>query len=153
LPLFDNGDTKLELLARSRGLLFKLPSDWSESQKERANILFTHFPEIKKAYDLIEAFRGFYNRLPGDGARDEAYKTLQKWREKVGASETAEILNFASTVRSHKDQILNFFDEGQTNAFAESLNVKIQLFLINNYGIKNKNFFRFQLFFFLAHSF
>ena len=50
---YENGDTVKELLARSRYLLFKCPSQWTESQEERARILFREFPEIKTAYDLI----------------------------------------------------------------------------------------------------
>ena len=140
-----NGDTRLELLARGRGLLFKHRSEWTESQTERAKILFTEFPQIEKVYDLVEAFRGFYNRRPGIGAKDEARKTLKEWFKKVGGSEIDEVQNFASTIDHHQYQILNYFDEGHTNAFAESLNAKIQRFLFNNYGIKNKDFFFFRL--------
>ena len=38
--ILSNGDSKLQLLARSRGLLFKLPHDLSEHQKERSKLLF-----------------------------------------------------------------------------------------------------------------
>ncbi|MGB9592257.1 MAG: ISAon1 family transposase, partial [Candidatus Kryptoniota bacterium] len=37
---FDNGDTKKQLLARSRYLLFKSAEKWSPSQKQGAKILF-----------------------------------------------------------------------------------------------------------------
>jgi transposase len=145
LPPLANGDTRLELLARGRGLLFKYQSEWTVSQAERAKILFALFPEIQKVYNLIESFRGFYNRTPGEGSRDEAQKTLKEWFKKVGGSDIDEIQNFASTVDHHENEILNYFDDGHTNAFAESLNAKIQRFLINNYGIKNKDFFFFRL--------
>lgn len=49
---YENGDTKKQLLARSRYLLFKSKSKWSKSQKKRARILFKHFPSIEKAYKL-----------------------------------------------------------------------------------------------------
>ena len=65
LPVLENGDTKMELLARGRGLLFKRKDQWTPSQKERAEILFKNFPEIKTMYNFIESFRGFYNRKPG----------------------------------------------------------------------------------------
>ena len=41
---FSNGDTVLQLLARSRGLLLKTPDDWTAHQKKRAKLLFEHFP-------------------------------------------------------------------------------------------------------------
>lgn len=62
--LYTNGDTKKQLLARSRYLLFKPQSKWKESQKERAKILFTAFPEIEEGYKLSMIFRSFYTTLP-----------------------------------------------------------------------------------------
>jgi len=44
--LFENGDTRKQLLARSRYLLFKSPEKWSESQKLRAEILFREYPDL-----------------------------------------------------------------------------------------------------------
>ncbi|KEQ30327.1 hypothetical protein N180_10275 [Pedobacter antarcticus 4BY] len=39
-----NGDTIKQLLARSRYVLYKKPSAWTESQKNRAELLFQSFP-------------------------------------------------------------------------------------------------------------
>ena len=49
---FSNGDTRPELLVRSRYLLFKSADKWTEKQKERAKILFEEYPDIKMAYGL-----------------------------------------------------------------------------------------------------
>jgi len=43
-------------------------------------------------------------------------------------------------IRKHEDEIINFFRYGMSNARAERLNGKIQRFVSNNYGIKNKDF-------------
>ena len=48
----DNGDTRRELLVRSRFLLYKSPDKWSPSQKERAKTLFREYPSVKQAYTL-----------------------------------------------------------------------------------------------------
>jgi len=53
---FSNGDTEKQLLARSRHLLFKPYNKWTDTQKERAGILFERYPELKKAYDLSLLF-------------------------------------------------------------------------------------------------
>lgn len=45
-----NGDTKKQLLARSRYLLFKSSEKWTESQKLRASILFQLYPDIKEVF-------------------------------------------------------------------------------------------------------
>jgi transposase len=47
-----NGDTLRQLLARSRYLLYKKPTDWTPSQQERADLLFDRYPNLKKAYEL-----------------------------------------------------------------------------------------------------
>lgn len=52
---YHNGDTRKELLIRSRYLLFKSANDWTDSQKQRAAILFEEYPDIKKAYGLCHS--------------------------------------------------------------------------------------------------
>ena len=44
---YANGDTRKELLIRSRYLLFKSADKWTERQKQRAGILFDEYPDIK----------------------------------------------------------------------------------------------------------
>jgi transposase len=44
-------------------------------------------------------------------------------------------------IKKHEYEILNFFCCGHTNAKAERLNGKIQRFVSNNYGMKDKDFF------------
>ncbi len=51
-PVFENSDSRKQLLARSIYLLYKKESLWTESQRVRAGILFRKYPEIKKAYYL-----------------------------------------------------------------------------------------------------
>lgn len=52
-----NGDTRRELLIRSRYLLFKSADKWTERQKQRAEILFEEYPDIKNAYSLCHSLR------------------------------------------------------------------------------------------------
>ena len=47
-----NGDTHKQLLARSRYLLFKSADKWTESQRQRAEVLFETYPDLKEAYSL-----------------------------------------------------------------------------------------------------
>ena len=47
--LLRNGDTKKQLLARSRYLLFKSGEKWTPKQKQRAAVLFELYPDIKKS--------------------------------------------------------------------------------------------------------
>ena len=43
---YENGDTRKELLARSRYLLFKSGEKWTLSQSKRAVILFREYPDF-----------------------------------------------------------------------------------------------------------
>lgn len=56
---YENEDTKKQLLARSRYLLFKPDSRWTEKQKQRAAILFREFPELQHAYNISMMFRSW----------------------------------------------------------------------------------------------
>jgi len=51
--------------------------------------------------------------------------------------EIGEIQNFVESIRRHEAQILNYFDEGHINAFAESINSKIQKFVRSNYEVRD----------------
>lgn len=136
-----NGDTRKQLLARSRGLLFKFPTQWSKLQTERAKVLFSEYAELKQAYYLMIQFRTFYN------CRDPltAKHSLEKWLHVVDESDLSELKNFAFIVKNHRPEIMNYFENLRTNAKAETLNSHIQRFFINNYGIRNRDFFHFRI--------
>lgn len=138
-----NGETLLQLLAKSRYLLFKFPHQWYPAQKERAKILFKAFPEIKRAYKLICSFRSFYSIKPGN--RKKATKSLQIWFSKVQTEDIEEISNFASMVERHYGEIMNYFNEGRTNAYAEGLNSKLEKVIQMNMGVKDRDFFHYRV--------
>lgn len=54
---YPNGDTRKELLIRSRYLLFKSADKWTDRQRQRAAILFEEYPDIKTAYGLCHSLR------------------------------------------------------------------------------------------------
>lgn len=140
---YENGETQKELLARSRYLLFKFSEKWTASQKERARILFREFPEIKKAYEIICLFRIFYKTKVGE--QDKAARRLQEWQYRVGLTDIEELHNFAATIERRAGEIMNYFNAGHTNAFAESLNSQIQSFVGMNSGTRDQDFFFFRL--------
>ncbi|WP_425280027.1 ISAon1 family transposase, partial [Flavobacterium fluviatile] len=55
-----NGDTIKQLLARSRYFLYKNKSKWTQSQTERAALLFELYPDIQKGYNLTQELRGIF---------------------------------------------------------------------------------------------
>lgn len=112
---YPNGDTKKQLLARGRYLLFKPSSKWSQNQKERADILFAEYPEIKKTYDFSMCFRGIFEHA---NTREDAKKRLGQWMAKVGVSSIPTMISATNTVKNNLGKILNYFPDGSTNASA-----------------------------------
>ncbi len=53
-------------------------------------------------------------------------------------------------IRKHENEIINFFECQQTNAKAERLKGKINRFISNNYGIKDKDIVQYRIVNFLS---
>ena len=140
--VFPNGDTKKQLLARSRYLLFKSPDKWSRSQKERACILFAQYPDLKEAYSLSHSLRMIFSRKL---KKDEARLSLARWYDKVDNSGFVSFNTIAGTIHEHYEEILNYFVNRSTNAFAESFNAKIKSFRAQLRGVTDIKFFFFRL--------
>lgn len=141
-PTFSNGDTKKQLLARSRYLLFKSGEKWTQKQKERARILFDQYPDIKKAYSLTHSLRMIFSHTKTKGV---AYTKLARWFNDVTESEFKSFNTISATVYAHYPNILNFFDNRSTNASAESFNAKIKAFRATQRGVTDISFFLFRL--------
>lgn len=141
---YTNGDTPLQLLARSRGLLFKFPDQWTSHQKARAKILFEVYPDIQEAYRLILEFRNWYKKsvYPQRKLKEQA---LNRIISKMQDIDIYQISNAASMIKRHQGDILNYFVANQTNALAETINGIIQRFIRVNFGTKDLHFFLFRL--------
>lgn len=139
--VFENGDTTKELLARSRYLLYVTPEEWTANQAKRAKILFEKFPEIKTAYHLTLSFRAIYKNTN----KQVASHQFQVWRESATKAKIEEFSSVVNSLDYHLDEILNFFDNRNTNANAESFNSKIKGFRANLRGVTDVKFFLFRL--------
>lgn len=139
---YANEDTKKQLLARSMHLLFKPSTKWTESQRERANILFDHYPTLKKAYDLSMYFRGIFERKISS---DEAQQAFKKWYEKINQADIPQLISAACTIEHNEGKILNYFYNRETNASAESFNAKLKGFRALLRGVRDIKFFLFRV--------
>ena len=140
--VFENGDTLKQLLARSRYLLFKSESKWTPTQRQRAEILFLRYPDIKDAYELSMELGRIYHTTKEKGI---AFTRLAKWYDKVEKSKFKTFNTIAKSIQEHYLTILNYFDNRSTNASAESFNAKIKAFRASFRGVKNVSFFLFRL--------
>jgi transposase len=138
---YENGDTPRQLLARSRYLLFKPSTSWTENQKARAIILFREYPDMQRAYELCQHLKQLYDKQM---TRDVAVTLLRQWCDECGQSQIPEMQDAAASVLRHEGRILNFWNNRATNAFAESFNAKIKRFRGMLRGIKDIKFFLFR---------
>jgi transposase len=139
---FKNGDTKKQLLARSRYLLFKSPDKWTETQKLRKTILFEQYPDIKEAWSLTHSLRLIFSKTEDKGV---AYTKLARWYNDVTDSGFKSFNTISATIYSHYKNILNFFENRSTNASAESFNAKLKAFRTVLRGVRDVNFFLFRV--------
>lgn len=140
--IFRNGDTKKQLLARSRHLLFKPSGKWTDSQKQRAVILFEKYPELETAYGLSMMFRNCYENSK---TRDEAKKNFNKWHKKIEEKNIEQFFSVSESIRLHETTILNYFINRSTNASAESFNAKLKGFRAVVRGVRDRKFHLFRV--------
>lgn len=137
-----NGDTLKQLLARSRYLLFKHHSKWTATQKERADILFSLYPVLLKAYKLCEKLGDIFTRCKN---KQQAFKQLALWYNEVEDAQIDSFKTVCRSVQAHYLSILNFFNNRSTNAAAESFNAKVKAFRATSRGVRDTTFFLFRL--------
>ena len=139
---FENGDTRKQLLARSRYIILKHKSKWTDSQKRRAMILFEQYPDIELAYQMALDLTDIYNQKISKGI---ALTKLARWYDKVEKLDPKFFKTVVETMKNHYDTIVNFFVNRSTNASAESFNAKRKAFRSQFRGVRDIPFFIFRL--------
>ena len=145
LTIAPYGWSKMELLEKSRYILYKKSEDLNEDEMIVAKLLFEHYPVIKKGFDLVEEFRNWYAKENKRYPRMYLEKMLGDWLVKVENCGIKQFKFIRKMVEKHENEIINYFEAMHTNAKAENLNAKIQRFIIGNYGLRNKDFFYYRL--------
>ncbi len=136
-----NGDTPKQLLARSRYIIAKKSHQWTDNQKQRAKLLFKRYPQLEIAYKHTQEFRNIYELNDKLIAKER----FEKWIEETFENKLETFYTSANTVKANFKNILNFFNNRNTNANAESFNAKIKLFRANLRGVTDTTFFLFRL--------
>lgn len=140
--IYENGDTRKQLLARSRYLLFKPQNKGTIKQKARAAILFKLYPDLKKAYELTMMFRSIYEKCKNT---QQATKKLNQWYKKIDKYKFDSFITAAHSIKNHQNTILAYFNGRKTNAMAEAFNSKIKGFRTVFRGVRDVPFFLFRL--------
>lgn len=126
-------------LKGSRWVLVKNQQDLNEKERTKLETIYQVSPELKTCHELKELFRLLFDTLTD---REDAKQTLQIWIQLAEALEVKALKPFLVTLRNWSEQILNYFIERWTNAFAEGVNNKIKLIKRRAFGYTNFNHLR-----------
>ena len=149
----ENGETKPQIMARSRHIILMHKSKWNAQQQARAAILFRMFPRLEQAYNIYLELVDIFNkkskpaeaRLNLKSKPAEARLNLARWYNKVEAFGDDGFSKVIETFENHNATIINYFEDRLTNASAESFNAKIKAFRTQFRGVGDIRFFMFRL--------
>jgi len=139
---FENGDTRRQLLARSRHVVMKHRSRWTDSQRRRAEILFREYPALSEAYEVSMELTDIYNRRVSPQV---AMTKLARWYDRVESLGLKHFRSVTETMQNNYGTICNYFENRSTNASAESFNAKVKAFRAQLRGLTDIPFFIFRL--------
>ena len=137
-----NGETRPQIMARSRHIILMHRSKWNAQQQARAEILFRMFPKLEKAYNLYLDLVDIFNRKTVPGV---ARLNLARWYNDVEDFGYEGFNKVIETFENHNETIINYFEERLTNASAESFNAKIKAFRTQFRGVGDVRFFMYRL--------
>ncbi len=127
------GESRKGALYKGRYLLLKNRQDLSAQQRRKLDELFRRYPELRRAYLLKEDFRRWYRPQGKIQARLE----LRAWMAYVEEGGPAEFRELASMLTDWREEILNYFEFGLTNAFVEGKNTRTKQIQRQAYGYRN----------------
>jgi transposase len=144
-----NGWTDLELLEKTRYSLYKQKDTLSVEELELLNKVLEKYPELQKAYEITNALRKWYDKKNVGNSKERMKKLLYNWYNEVKKLKIKAMIKVKNMIERHQEKILNYFNNGQTNAQAENLNARIQRLITNSYGTRNREFlfYRLQIYF------
>jgi transposase len=119
-----------------RKILFKGKEKLDDKEKVKLENLFKQFEKFQslyQAYFIKEKLRDFY-RLKN---KSEARKKLNVIIMHCEDSESRYMRSFGRTLFRWKENILNYFDNFQTNAFTEGVHTKIKMIKRISFGFRN----------------
>lgn len=141
-PRMENGETRPQILARSRHIILMHKSKWNEQQQARAAVLFRMFPRLEQAYNIYLNLVDIFNKKSTPA---EARLNLARWYNTIEAFGDDGFSKVIETFENHNETIINYFQDRLTNASAESFNAKIKAFRTQFRGVGDIRFFMFRL--------
>lgn len=134
--------SELKQLRHISHAITQSPDKWSEEMKNTIEQVFDKHNNLKVAYNISQNFKNWYF-YDSNKSQTKIKNNLYKWYEQ--ANKVEDFMQVIKMIRKHEDEIINYFNKGMTSAKAERLNGKIERFVSNNYGIKNKDFLLYRI--------
>ncbi len=136
--------TDLEFLEKCKYLTYKLKSNLEPEQLILLEALLRKFPQLNEAHGYVQEIRQWYDRKNIGKHQWEIVRLKDIWMSKLEKSKIKEFKIIRKMFDKHDEDINRFFENGDSNAKAENLNSRIQRFLSNNFGLKDRDFFFFR---------
>ena len=119
-----------------RQMLFKGKEKLTDSERVKLETMFKKFekfPSLYQAYFIKEKLRDFYKLTD----KKEARRQLKNIIMFCENSQSRYMKSFGKTLFRWKENILNYFDNFQTNAFTEGVHTKIKMIKRISFGFRN----------------
>lgn len=123
---------------QTRWLFQKRAGTLTIDQQTVLDQLFAAHPQMGVAWWLKEAFAAIYQA----DSRQEAERRLEIWADHISQAELIEFTNMWRNVSKWREPILAYFDDRQTNAYAEGITNKIKVLKRRGYGHRNTDRYR-----------
>ncbi|MET3576981.1 transposase [Bhargavaea ullalensis] len=124
---------------RMRHVFHKQSDQLTEKQKWYLDRYLNMHPSLRKAYELKEAFKKWFNdaKTAGLDGIAEIKQELQGFYELIEESGLEEFRKTRDTLRNWQVEILNSFAFGYSNGFLEAINNTTKVLKRNAYGYRN----------------
>lgn len=133
-----------EILKGTRWLLLKNPENLDEEKNEPgrlAKALSLNEP-LMKAYYMKEDLR----RIWSQGDKEEAEKAMDNWLRMAEESGIGMLKGFASTLKDHREGILNYYESEITTGPLEGTNTKIRVLQRRAYGFRDQEYLKLRIY-------
>ena len=122
--------------------MFKSPTYWTSSQRQRVEILFREYDDLKQFYYLSLQLGRIYST---NYDKNVARIKMALWFNRVEEWQYPQFNAVINSFKEHYERILNFFLERHTNASAEAFNAKLKAFRATFRGVEDIKFFLFRV--------
>lgn len=133
---------KRRSLFTGRYLLLKAVENLTPEEAGQLTMLLRAYPELRRAWELKEAFRAWY-RTSG---REPAEGGMALWEASVREQGIGAFQSLLPMIKRWRKEILNYFDYPYTNGFVEGKNNRIKVIKRLAYGYRNRANFRQRIF-------